>query len=1196
MQNLVRNTIIVAVAVLLAVWAITPPDKKLRKGRDIAGGVSLVYAVNTEGLGDKGQVIQDVISVLKQRLDPKGILEINIHAVGNDRVEISMPLPSEETQAFKRAYEETLQTLVDQALTRDDFEALMRLDGASRDAEFESMAGGNTDRLADFRDAADYFDAKESLATTVRSTQAEIATIKSQIETAMAGVPDGEEPPELVVLQEAQAALEAQLDSSVSEVVDARILYEETRAGLLESSVTAEEIRAVVRQSKTPIRIKSGAEYIDLDSPRDRAIGQLRAKYPELETGIDGVLGSFDTYEKNRTGLDDADDLKRMLRNAGVLNFRISIDPGEYEREAELRAELRERGPSNAGSDRARWFAVNKIDSWLDSVEQMDVLTNNAAGFFASQGFVGEEFGGEYYILLWDERGMRLTETEGAWKLASSAPTMDDLGLPAVRFNMDPRGADRLGKLTDPNVGKKMAILLDDQVYSRPPTLNSRISSSGRITGRFSDEEVSYLVRVLNAGSLQAKLSKEPISANELAPTLGADYLKQGRMAGIIALVAVSSFMLLYYFFGGGVAVISLVLNALFLLGAMALQRAAFTLPGIAGVILTFGMAVDANVLIYERIREELKAGSDLRTAVRLGYQRALSSIVDGNVTNLIVCVVLGSFGTPEIKGFAITLGIGVVSTLFTALFVSRLIFSWTVDEFGARKLPGQMLPLAIPVIDRVLSPKIDWMGLRNPLRAISLSLLVAGVVVIGVQANRGQLLGTEFTGGASVTLKFGSNEAPVTLTRAQVEERVHAIPDSESVQQVSANLDQLKKADVIAVDPQADGVTSNTFRIRSTMTDASALLGVLTAAFEQELDAQPPLAFRGAESGADQIALPLTERRLGDNIGRPSIRDDVSNYVGGVAIVLQDLRPRGGGADARRPSLAAIQERLDLVRSQDDFSDTLSRERRLFVIDGTRDAVETAVYVVADERVGYFDDVEHARWRKELQAKEWTIVNEALSRTTTLANVQTFSPTIARTFVAQAIWVITLSVAMIIIYVWWRFGSIRYSLAAIATTVHDVLIVLGLVAVAELVYEHLPFIAGPLMIQPFKLDLALIAALLTVLGYSLNDTIIIMDRIRENRGKLGYASREVVNTSINQTISRTVVTSGTTLIAALILYVWGGEGIRQFAYALTAGVAVGTYSSIAIASPLVWSEKADRSLARARAAADDEDGSPTTA
>ena len=291
------------------------------------------------------------------------------------------------------------------------------------------------------------------------------------------------------------------------------------------------------------------------------------------------------------------------------------------------------------------------------------------------------------------------------------------------------------------------------------------------------------------------------------------------------------------------------------------------------------------------------------------------------------------------------------------------------------------------------------------------------------------------------------------------------------------------------------------------------------------------------------------------------------------MAILLENLSPPQAIDD--------IRQRIAITRQKDDFSDIVGRKVDVVALEGSPEAATTAVILVLDPTLDYFSNQEV--WRTEVQQREWDLVIASLANSSDQLSVQSFSPAIAENFRATAVAAVVLSLMLILIYIWVRFGSVRYSAAAIVALTHDVLVVIGLIAFAEIIYEHDSFssIANTLMIEPFKIDLNLIAALLTLIGYSLNDTIVIMDRIRENRGKLPYASKAVINRSINETISRTVVTSGTTLLAILLLYTSGGPGVHAFSYALLVGVLVGTYSSIAVASPLVWSRKRDISERR---------------
>jgi SecD/SecF fusion protein len=560
-----------------------------------------------------------------------------------------------------------------------------------------------------------------------------------------------------------------------------------------------------------------------------------------------------------------------------------------------------------------------------------------------------------------------------------------------------------------------------------------------------------------------------------------------------------------------------------------------------------------------------------------------------------------GLHGTQEIKGFAITLGIGVVATMFSALIVSRLVLALLIDVVKVKKL--SMLPTVVPSLERALEPKIDWMSLRYV--AVVLSLIGVGTG-IGMVAWQGEkMLDTEFRGGTQVTFQLRpagegdpgiasggvNDDGNLTMTRADVEARVQAIAEGLGDDDP---LLALRSAEVIPINPQGDGVTSDRFQVKTYAENTDDnVLGAITAAFVDEVESKPALAFVGRDRDRESLSalpvFPVLSETLGDVIQRPGSLIGVGEFFGGVAVVLEDLRIAGAeNADgARRPSLESVQERLAQMRGKTDYSSTLDRRQEIVVLEGTDSAVETAVLLVWDEGVSYIQNED--AWEEELASVEWEIAVEALGSVTTLASVQSFSSVIAEDFKNTAVVAVFLSLLLILIYIWVRFGSVRYSLAAIVTLTHDVLFAIGLIAMAEILYDNdiTASVAQMLLIEPFKVDLNLVAAILTIIGYSLNDTIVIMDRIRENRGRMPYATKKVVNDSINQTISRTIITSGTTLIATLILYSMGGAGVRAFSYALLCGVVVGTYSSIAVASPLVWSRRRDASAGTASSAGD---------
>ena len=1147
---------LLAMAMLaFAIFGFWPPKEKLRLGKDLAGGVTLNYAVQIEPGQNAQEILNQLATVLGERIDPTNQMDISIVPVGRDQLEITMPLPTENVKELRRAFEAELERIEQFTIDPVRFERLMGEAPERRQqsiAEFRESSPELADRLQAAAEAYDRLLASEAAYRDLLAQEA----------------PD-----------------EAALNDAEREAAEASLDYDEAREFALKLSITPVEVRRVLEFSRqTTRKIDSQADQVvTLPSPFERAWEALMERAgsgvegeSSLQAELKRVRVAYETYTRERRSLDDPQDLKRLLRGAGELDFRITVEANSRADETALREELQELGPRNANPDGAVWLQLAKIESWFDTLDQAEALEADPVGFFAARGFVVEPYDGLYWMLAWDQPGNRMTSAEGQWQVTRSYMGRDEIGRNNIVFNMDTLGGQRLGELTREHIGDNMAVILDDRIITAP-TLQGRISNTGSITGDFSREELNYIIQVLNAGALQARLSPEPISENTIGPSLGQDNLESGLQAGVYALIAVSIFMILYYFAYGAVAVIALGCNAALILGAMAHNQSAFTMPGIAGVVLTFGMAVDANVLIFERIREELRKGLDLAQSAKLGYQRALSAIIDGNVTNLIVCVVLVGVGTQEIKGFAITLGVGVVCTMIAALIISRLLLSIFVEDLNVKALgkpKTAMLAMAIPVIDRVLEPKINWVGGRYVFWAISLAMVFGSVALIINQRDR--MLDTEFVGGTQVVLRFGENDAgqPFTLTRQDVQDRVFEIANEAAL---GSQLKLLEQADIVPLDPADDGVTSQKFQIKTLATNSGEVQDALASAFSDVLDVQASLDFDQSEVQDARRApvYPISSPApLGSHIGKPEYRDEVISYVGGAAIVLEGLTPG--------QTIADLEDRIDLLRSQSDFSSTLGRPREIRVLERYDDgSVRSAVLLVTDPMTSYFGDRD--RWWQGVGQLEWDLVRQSLTSTTTLASVSQFSPAIAEQFRGRAIFAVVISFVLITIYIWVRFGSVRYSVVALLALAHDVAIALGMIALAELVYEF-PLgarVASSLSVLPFRIDLNTVAALLTIIGYSLNDTIIIMDRIRENRGKLPYANKRVINLSVNQTLSRTVITSGTTLFAVVVLYFMGGEGLRPFAYVLLVGMIVGTYSSVAVAAPLVWSKKADPSGGR---------------
>lgn len=1159
MQNLVFKFLLILV--MLAGCAYFVATKDIRLGSDLRGGTSMIYQVSMEEVQarNRQEVLDQVIRVLQDRVNPQGVLDISMQPLGDDRLEIVMPLPSPEVLALRAEYERRLRDLVEEAQI-----PAAQLDAALRENVAVSRFGGDPESD------------RGELVSRLQGAYNELAAARQELRDARDA---GADESEIAVMEQ--------------QVADAMIDYDDLRASVLRLSLDRVRIERVLTLPTEPERVRGAdPDAAPRPSPRQVELVNVKADYPRLMDSIDRVVEAFDTYQARRTGLDDPEDLKRMLRGAGVLDFRIAVRTGAQNVPVqELREQLQERGPL-ATDDQlgARWFEINDLRQWYQTPEDLVFLQADPESYFAARELIASQRDGRYYLLLYATAAKSITHGqhgESRWSITQAFRDIDPQGRPAVSFRLDPSGARYMSRLTGQHINEPMAIVLDGQVYSAP-TLNNQISSAGIITGRFSSADIEYLIRVLAAGSLEARLSEHPIAENNLGPSIGADNLRAGMRAFIVALVAVAVFMVLYYFFAGFVAVFALAANGLLIFGVMAMLDGTFTLPGLAGIVLTIGMAVDANVLIYERIREEMFSGQwDLRGAVREGYNKALSTILDANITNLIVCVVLFRYATTEVRGFALTLTIGIAATLFTALFVTRQIYILYTDFLKRKTLP--MLPTVVPAIHHFLEPNINWVGMRKAFWAVSAVLFVTSIVLVGARGV--DLFDTQLRGGVAMTIRTApvSPEDAVDGDRLwlphvigddSVEKRIRSIgeraDDLADDERRIAMLGQLRNASVLTVGEtrvQDGRVAAQSFQIKvpnppgihESEIATDTVVEAVVEEFGDLLDVTPPLHFRG--SGSDNHTphtFPIEYEDLGTNIGESRYTERITEFLGGVAIVLRDIEPAATVEDVR--------SRIDRMRSQPDFTDARGRAVEVIGMEpvdpGNPDAGYRSVAVLVFDPALSYLGTETNVWDRQLAQTEWRLVSEALDRPPSLEQVSSFSAAVARSLAAAA-WVsVILTLLGILLYIWIRFGSLRYSLAAVVALVHDVTIALGLLALSAWIGRTV--LGDLLLIDEFRIDLGVIAALLTIIGYSLNDTIVILDRIRENRGKLTLASASVVNRSVNQTVSRTILTSTTTLLAIGIMYVAGGSGLRPFAFCLLVGLIVGTYSSVAIAAPLV--------------------------
>ncbi|MEM9415941.1 MAG: protein translocase subunit SecD [Planctomycetota bacterium] len=1293
--SLIAGVVFGAVA-MLWVPGVYAPSQRLKGGIDLVGGTTLVYDVSVPEGQLPGDVIDRTIEVLADRVDPTGTRNLVWRRIAGQRIEVQMALATQNVRDARAAAEFAKKQLLVGNLTRGGLDAALRSD--TRDAELAKLAGENEDLRARLDALAEMFDAQE------RANEAYIAA-----QALWAEVPDELREREQNVLRAMEDAEDFYLNAQDNFQREENALLRAFAFNLTEFEMLVDLPVVELTQEQ-----KDAGEV----APREQRLSELKESYPNHAERLQAAYDALLAYEAVKGPMDDPQDLIALLQGSGVLEFRIGADPDENYRAAI--AQLDSEGPRAGVEDAVRWFEVDdltkyvdeeerreQVNTWLRESLSADTAIASAAResittFFGPyRQVVARPYAGRLYVLLHNDEGYAMTRAD-EWGVTSVRQTPDELGRPSVLFFLDGRGSGFMQSMTQGNVGRPMAVLLDNKVLTTP-NIRQSLSSTITITGDFSPEEIRYLIQTMQAGALEGQLSEMPVGQKTTGPSLGKDNLDAGIQAALIALIVVAVFMVVYYFFGGFVANFALAVNMVLILGIMAMIQSTFTLPGIAGMVLTIGMAVDANVLIFERIREELKAGANLEVAVRQGYGKVLSTILDANITTLITCVILGYTATSEVKGFAVVLGIGILATLFTALFCTKTIIDLYVRFGKAKSL--HMLPLAVPFIDKLMHPKMNWIKLSKVLVPVSVLLLILGLAE-AVLVRGADMLDIEFRSGTQVGFEFKPTDEknaagdPIleTLEIGEVRERIElygivaeAIQEGEGQDAVSDELSRIKtligsdesetvlfnevkntveqsatdftnrtnayyndiaarvdlpgqreplaaivrnvltggaqedvaaelKAVVEALEePQsaddyyaqvasaaqdvaqslsapealADYANFNGDNLVTTgeqagagysvsmlITDNSAVTALLKVAFADVLETTQVVSYDGAglsAKEAPQFVQAITNNSLtrvfdgGYRIA--SEHDDVTDFRGGVAIVVDGMSPA--------QSVEQIADRISRTRNQPPHDQFGVRTVEIVPLarsaQGGTDAdgnllYESVVVLVKDDHTNYVTSIADFDNAEGLAATEMKLIDQALQRDSSFSDVTVFNSQVSGTMKQTAMVAMLLSLLAVVVYIWVRFGSIRYGLAAIVALVHDVSITIGLIALAGWVYTKAEGtgVASMLMLEPFKVNLAIIAALLTIVGYSLNDTIVVFDRIRENRGRLSRATPEIINDSINQTISRTLMTSMTTFLAVIVLYVLGGPGVHGFAFAMVIGVFVGTYSSIAIASPIL--------------------------
>ena len=1211
-KNLIWKSLLIVIVVGLISVNMFPLEEKLKGGRDLVGGTSMVYEIDTTGLkpSERKGLAQNMIPILLKRIDPTHVANIGMRPQGDSRIEIQLPVASLDTRNKREAYEYALDALDVENINLLKIRQSLTLAPDQRAVAFDGYAGDSTERREVLTALAEAYDQRKQVQTQRDSLSGEMDSVKAAMEEA------GLEFDSLQynVTNWAKQETDKQKDS-IEEYVKSNISEDNAVEGQLsEKQLKATELineylklykkwapvvddltrpedglnikwKTANDLAKTKLNLSIDLVRKVLEMPagsaaRKEKLDDFKEQFPDRTSLINAVVSAYDDYRKVGGRLDDPEDVKRMLKGSGVLEFRIlpTAEEGNTGQFQAYRENLAEKGPKLASIGQYVWCEIE------------DSAT------FKADGIIGT-FGEKSYVLCSNQMNEKmLHDSEKKWKLKKANPTTDQQGRRAIGFTFDDVAANKFFNITSNNIGKPLCILLDNQAISAP-NINSAIRSSGIITGSFTQTEVSDAVNKLNAGSFPARLSEVPISEKTVSATIGVDNRKQGIRAGLYGMAAVVIFMLGYYLLSGIIADIALSLNILLVLGTMALLQSTFTLPGIAGLILTIGMSVDANVLIFERIREEQKRGSTLKSAIANGYARAFRTIFDANLTTFGVAAILYMAASEEIKGFAIVLMLGIVSSMFTALFVTRVLFDWLTST---RLLTNT---LAMPW-EIARNSKVNWMALRPLFLLISAILMVGGLTVFFARDNtENSKYDIEFIGGTSVEIEF-RNGSPYEGERAKVEKeiaqyispvKVYEVGKTGRQFEISTTLtnkttalltfnsesntpetisEMVRKASEesgrVLSNLNVTPAEGNAFAVSTSRVNASLVEEVLATAVGDAAtvsDVQVQEVVSNAVREAFKDFLEIRENLGLIVVSEEQIKTDsedatlLADYLGGVKLTCEL---------EREITAADLEARIRDLQFKPDMQDLEWYRHQILKSDLTEpeddEKLASFIYVSAHPEAGY-RDLDANEWQSYVENEKTKLIGAA-SLETSLSRVTQIDPSIGSQAKQRALVAIILSLIAIVGYIWVRFGTARYGFAAIAALVHDVCITLGVVTACT--YVAGTPLGNALGIQDFKINLEMIAAFLTIIGYSLNDTIVVFDRIRENRGKLSILTPEMISKSINQTLSRTLLTSFTTFLVVLVMYIWGGAGLRGFTFALLVGIIVGTYSSIAIAAPIL--------------------------
>lgn len=798
----------------------------------------------------------------------------------------------------------------------------------------------------------------------------------------------------------------------------------------------------------------------------------------------------------------------------------------------------------------------------------------------------------EYFILTRNPEidpatGLPSSRIDGKY-LVSAMNQPDNVGRPAVSFTFNAAGGRLFRDVTRKNIPsgedtgtpikRHLAIILDGQVMSAP-TINSEISTHGQISGSFTNREVDQLVNILRAGALPATLKRKPVSENTMGATLGQDTVRMGLQAVVAAFAIVLAFMIVYYRFAGLVASVALLANLILTVGFMVAVKATFTLPGLAGLVLMLGMAVDANILIYERLREEREKGASVLLALRNGYDRAFGTIIDTHLSSIFTAVVLYVVGNDQLKGFGVSLTVGLLISLFTSLYMTRVIFDLWAAMGWLKKLS---------MFRFFAQPNIDFMAIRKPMITATAIITVLGAALfIGRLPND---LNIDFVGGTAYSGQLVKSQAKTTEElRALLDEanqkarlkdaKAAEVNENEHIFEVWYEDGQPKRKVTLANRPEGETKAARESNVAQRAAELPdwTVEQIFPSSQKAEGNKSHYFTVRTTEKEQDLVQTVL------DRLLQYKDGNTWKELLKKVQMEYNERELLNGGKETRITfyETTADNKKGEQTQASPSFvTSLLAREL-------------TAKFNVADRNLLPFtfeltsedaEDEGDGRFKvarliitpkaQSLDARQVALVKQALDATKDAffrspqpESLQTFDSQLAAETRMRAMYAILLSWGAILLYLWFRFGSWTFGLAAVLCLIHDLFFTLGIIAACHYINNIFPGFMG---IEDFKIDLPAVAALLTLVGYSVNDTIVVFDRIREVRGKNPDLTPQMINDSVNQTLSRTLLASLTTWLVVIVLYIAGGPGVHLFAFVMVVGVVVGTYSSIYVASPLL--------------------------